>query len=57
MLDKELNMSIQGRLIYQTFTSIEREVISNRLGKIFDTKLTSTPAITLLSGGLHINCA
>ena len=56
-LEIELNKNIQRRLMHQTFVTIEREVMSNRLSKIFDTKTSANDAITLLSGGLNINCA
>ncbi len=56
-LEKELNRNLQRRLLHQTFITLEREIMSNRLSKIFDTKQSASNAVSILSGGLQINCA
>jgi hypothetical protein len=55
-LDMELNRNLQRRLMHQTFVSIEREVMANRMMKIIETKTTASEAVNMLTGGLQINC-
>lgn len=57
LLDHELNKNMQRRLLQQTFVKIEREIMMSRIGKLFDTKSSSTAAINILSGGLQVICA
>jgi hypothetical protein len=57
MLDSALNKNLQRRLYIQSYNQFERDIISRRIGKLFETKQSCTNIIHQLTGGLQIVCA
>lgn len=43
-IDKALVRNFSKRLIYQTFVSLEKQILAKRIGRLFDTKLVSNQA-------------